>query len=43
LQADIQGGAHDPGKGTAAASANTLGGLPFTGLDLTRCSVAGSC
>jgi hypothetical protein len=37
VQADIQGGANDPQgtQGTAAASAKTPGGLPFTGLDLT--------
>jgi hypothetical protein len=36
VQADIQGGANDPHgtKGTTA-SAETPGGLPFTGLDLT--------
>jgi hypothetical protein len=37
VQADIQGGAKGPQgtQGTAAASAKTPGGLPFTGLDLT--------
>jgi hypothetical protein len=36
VQANIQGGAKDPQgtQGTAAASAKTPGGLPFTGLDL---------
>jgi hypothetical protein len=36
VQADVQGGAKDPGgtQGTAA-SGKTPGGLPFTGLDLT--------
>jgi hypothetical protein len=37
VQANIQGGAKNPQgtQGTAAASAKTPGGLPFTGLDLT--------
>jgi Spy/CpxP family protein refolding chaperone len=34
VQADVQQGAKDP-HGTSTASAETPGGLPFTGLDLT--------
>jgi hypothetical protein len=34
VQSEVQQGAKDP-NGTAAASAKTPGGLPFTGLDLT--------